>query len=270
MVFPRINIAINATLLYYDVKHISSEVNSISGRIIRSKVLDENGKMFPTWDELILQSHANMKAEIQQIIDLNYPHVHASVLEELRDLISTPPFASVQKEHITKLLLDYNRSEDERLIQNGGKGFSLGADPAYLPQYFAKVEIALTSFKTIVKRFLRLYDADKLPVGYQYPSYLPQSIPPIIKEPSAKKLEVNMTGQQLAILFQLLDDAGALKYDEKKEMQMFLYENVKVKSKMESFKYFQNKFNDTVIGTRLKKYMSDLLAEMQKSFRKFK
>ena len=49
---------------------------------------------------------------------------------------------------------------------------------------------------------------------------------------------------------------------QKKDMQQFLFDNVKTKKESKSFKYFQNKFND--IDKAAKTYWKDKLAEMQK------
>ncbi len=266
MVFPRINNGLRVTLVYYDIKHISRTVNVLSGRMQQAKLLDEKGKELPSWDEIVFLLHAQLEDEIQQIINLNYPHVRNIVFENLREFIETPQIKAVQKEHITKLLLDFNASEEERVSTKHPTGFSLGADPAFLPDYFIIVEKALNNLKRIINKYLRLNDTGKLPV-YQPESYLPQNVPPVIEDDSSKKLSLNMTGQQLAFLFQLLDDSKALKYDDKKDMQKFLFENVEVKTKLTGFKYFQNKFTD--IDKAAKKYIADLLAQMQKDFRKY-
>ncbi len=266
MVFPRINNGLNATLVYYDLRHICNTVGVLSGKLTMAKVVDKNGKEIPPFDEIVFLLHAQLEEEIQQIINLNYPHVRNMVLENLREFINAPLIKSVQKEQITKLLVDFNASEEERLLTKHPNGFSLGADPDFLPDYFIIVEKALNNLKRIINKYLRLNDTGKLPV-YQPESYLPQNVQAVIEDDSSKKLNVNMTGQQLAFLFQLLDDGEALKYDDKKDMQKFLFENVEVKTKLTGFKYFQNKFTD--IDPAAKKYIADLLAQMQKDFRKY-
>jgi hypothetical protein len=251
-------------MVYYDIRHIRSAIGELSGKLTIAAMIDENGKKLPRFDEVVLMWHAQLDDEITQIININYPHIHAMVLEDLRQLIDTPPFKSVQKDIITDKLLEFNKSEDARLLETG-KGFSLSADPSYLPQYFDKVEKALDNFKRVVNKHLKNLDSGNLP-KYHQPPYLPAVSPVITDRSTQKKLRVKMTGQQLALLFRLLDEVGALEYEQKKDMHQFLFDNIEVSSKMSAFKYFTNKFSD--IDMAAKKYWKDTLAEMQKKLHK--
>lgn len=242
MVFPRINTAINATLLYYNINHISSEINHISGKIIRGQVLDYEGKTLPSWDDAILKLQAGMDKEILQIINLNYPHVHGIVLEKLRVIINNPPFDTVQKEQIENSLKEFNESEKARLIRQHGKGFSKEVDLSYLPQYYLKVEKALDNFKRIVNTYLKLYDAGKLPVAYPAPSYLQQDTPPVIKDINTK-LMIDISTSHLATLFRVLHEEGIIASQNKSEIFRFASENFELKSGEKiSTGTFSNKF----------------------------
>jgi hypothetical protein len=209
LVFPRINNGLNATLIYYDIRHISSEVACLSGKMTKAKVVDDKGKELPAWDEIVFVLHGQLEDEIQQIINLNYPHVRDMVLESLRDFIQTPPIKEVQKERITKLLLDFNASEEERILTRHPNGFSLAADPEFLPQYFIIVEKALNNLKRIVNRYLRLSDAGKLPITYQTPNYLPVNTQPVITDRQlTKKVASELNSNQLLYLFKALKECG--------------------------------------------------------------
>jgi len=253
LVFPRINNAIGATLVYYDIRHIRSAVGVLSGKLTMMKTIDENGKALPPFDEIVFLLHAQLEDEIQQIISLNYPHVRDIVLENLRDFIETPPIKSVQKERITKLLLDFNAAEEERLLTIHPKGFSLGADPAFLPQYFEIVENALNNLKRIVNKYLRLSDAGKFPVTYQTPNYLPPNTQPVITDKhGTKKLGLKMTSHQLAVLLRLLSEEDMLVTSNKSEIFRFVSANFELENGEEiiatSFSNNFYKLDDTAKG----------------------
>jgi hypothetical protein len=231
LVFPRINNGLRVTLFYYDIKHISSAVGVLSGKFTQAKMLDENGKELPPWDEVVFLLHAQLEDEIKQIINLNYPHVRNMVLEDLREFIETPPIKSVQKERITKLLLDFNASEEERILTKHPNGFSLGADPAFLPQYFIIVENALNNLKRIINKYLKLYDTGQLPV-YQPQSYLPpnvQSAPSLnlLEQANENRLKTNMSVEQLTMLFRLLKECKLIEVRSRheKEIHAFIAEH---------------------------------------------
>jgi hypothetical protein len=197
----------------------------------KAKIVDENGKELPSWDEIVFLLHAQLEDEIQQIINLNYPHVRDMVLESLRDFIETPPIKSVQKERITKLLLEFNASEEERLLTKHPNGFSLAADPAFLPQYFVIVENALNNLKRIVNKYLRLHDAGKFPVTYQTPNYLPANTQPVISDkPGSKKLGFKMTRQEVAVLLRLFSEEDILVTANKSEIFRFVAANFELEN----------------------------------------
>lgn len=112
----------------------------------------------------------------------------------------------------------------------------------------------------IVNKYLALYDADKLPKSFHLPPYVSANSDTVIKEPV--NLEMDISAEQLALLFRLLDEVSVLKYKQKKDMQQFIFYNIKTKTESQSFKYFTNKF--TVIDKAAKDYWKDKLAEMQK------
>ena len=228
MVFPRINNGLRVTLVYYEISHISSEVACLSGKLTRAKVIDEKGKELPPFDEIVFLLHAQLEDEIQQIINLNYPHVRNMVLENLREFIETPQIKSVQEEYITKLLLDFNASEEERILTKHPKGFSLAADPAFLPQYFIIVEKALNNLKRIINKYLNLYDTGNLPV-YQPQSYLPQNVQPVIKDVDSKKMVVDLSVPQLVALFSMLREMGIINEPVNTELARFIRANFSTK-----------------------------------------
>lgn len=224
MVFPRINNGLRVTLVYYDIKHISSAVGVLSGKFNLAKMVDENGKELPPWDNIVFLLHAQLEDEIQQIINLNYPHVRNMILEDLREFIETPAIKSVQKDRITKLLLDFNASEEERILTKHPNGFSLGADPAFLPQYFIVVENALNNLKRIINKYLNLYDTGNLPI-YQPISYLPPTTLPVIKDGSNKKLSVKFSVPQLVCLFKAMREQGLINDESNADLTRFLSAN---------------------------------------------
>jgi hypothetical protein len=242
-VFPRINNAIAATLVYYNIKHISGAVGVLSGKVTPMKMIDENGKELPPFNEIVFLLHAQLEDEIQQIINLNYPHVRDMVLENLRDYIETPLIKSVQKDHITKLLLDFNAAEEERLLTKHPGGFSRGADPAFLPQYFVIVENALNNLKRIINKYLKMLDNGSFPT-YHTPNYLPPNTQPVITDKQIpKKMGLKMTPDQLGIFFRLLLEEGLLVTSNKSEIFRFVSANFELENGEEIlFTSFSNNF----------------------------
>lgn len=233
MVFPRINNGLIVTLVYYDIKHISSAVGVLSGKFTPAKMLDENGKEFPPFDKIVFLLHAQLEEEILQIINLNYPHVRNIIFENLREFIETPKIKSVQKELITQLLLDFNASEEERILTKHPNGFSLGADPAFLPEYFIIVEKAINNLKRIINKYLNLNDTGKLPI-YQPQSYLPQNVQPVISDKSeTKKLGLKLTRQEIAVLLRLFSEEKILVTDNKSEIFRFVAANFELENREE-------------------------------------
>jgi hypothetical protein len=216
-------------MVYYDIRHIRSAVGELSGKLTVAAMIDENGNKLPRFDEVVLMCHAQLDAEIDQIISINYPHVHASVLEKLRELIETPHFKSVHKEEITNKLLEFNKSEDERLLTTHPNGFSLGADPAFLPPYFAIVEKALDNFKRIVNRHLKLFDSGQLP-KYQPPPFLEKVTTVITDKINSPKLPIKMSAQQLATIFRVLHEEGMIATGNKSEIFRFAAENFELEN----------------------------------------
>lgn len=226
MVFPRINNGLRVTLIYYDIKHISNTINVLSGRMQQAKMVDQNGKELPSWDKIVFLLHAQLEDEIQQIINLNYPHVRNIVLENLREFIETPEIKSVNKDSITKSLLDFNASEEERLIQYP-KGFSIGADIAFLPDYFLIVEKAINNLKRIINKYIKLNDAGKLPV-FQPQTYLPPNMQAssnlnLLGQVNDNRLQTNMSVEQLTMLFRLLKECKLIEVKPRKEKEIHAF-----------------------------------------------
>ncbi len=204
------------------------EVACLSGKMTKAKVLDGNGKEIPQFDEIVFLLHTQLEEEIQQIISLNYQYVRNIVFENLREFIERPEIKSVDKKLITMLLLDFNASEDERLVKIHPRGFSLGADPSFLPQYFEIVEKALSNLKRIINKYLNLNDTGKLPV-YEPQSYLPQNKQPVIKDAGNKKLVMDLSVPQLVALFSMFREMKIINEPVNTELARFIKANFSTK-----------------------------------------
>lgn len=220
MQFPRINAAINFTLLYYEKHQIVMGVGQYSKAIQRMGVLF-NGALLPTWDTMVLNSHQAMEEEIQQIINLNYPHVRDIVFENLREVLTDVRIKTLNKEWIIKIADENNEAENKRLLEHP-KGFAVLVNKDYLQHYFALVENAISNLKRIINKYLKLYDEGKLP-QQQYNKLLPQNTSPIVRDDS-RILKVNMTVEKLAFLFRTLKDAGLIKGSDK-EIAKFIVDH---------------------------------------------
>lgn len=224
MQFPRINSAINLTLLYYDKHQIVLGVGQYSKSIQRAGVTFQ-GKLLPHWDTLVLQSHQAMEEEIQQIISLNYPYVRDIVFENLREVLNDVRIKELNKQLIIKIADENNEAEQKRILDYP-KGFMVLIDKDYLQQYFKLVENAISNLKRIINKYLKLYDEGKLP-QQPFNQYLPVNTSPIIKDESV--LKVNVTGAQLVALFKLLYDQNPSIFDVKNqsELQEFIVNHFK-------------------------------------------
>ena len=258
MQFPRINAAITFTLMYYEKPQIRMGVGRFSKELMEVKHTF-NDKELPRWDELVLKSHQSMEEEINQIINLNYPHVQSVVFENLREQLTDVRLKSLNKSIIVSVADENNEEQRLHLIQYP-KGFAVMVNKDYLPQYFEVVENAINNLKRIINKYLNLYDTDKLPKAYPLPDYVPATTKPFVEDKA--KLEMDVTAEQLALLYRLMDDVGVMKYKQKKDMQQFLFDNIQTKKQSKNFKYFTNKFNE--IDKAAKDYWKDKLAEMQK------
>ena len=204
MQFPRINAAINLTLLYYNKHQIVNGVGILSGFMQPVKYVF-NDQELPSWDQLVLNSHIQMEDEIKQIINLNYPHVQSIVFEDLRERLSDIRIKSLNKQWITKIADENNKEELLRIATKHPNGFAVTINKDFLPSYFEIVENAISNFKRIINKYLHLYDTDKLPKGYTLPTYIPNSATIIGKENTAK-LKVSITVEELTVLFRLLKE----------------------------------------------------------------
>ncbi|MFL9484204.1 hypothetical protein ACI6Q2_15595 [Chitinophagaceae bacterium LWZ2-11] len=259
MQFPRINSAVNITLLYYTKSTIQSEVGLLSGELSPVKHIF-NEKELPSWNILVLNMHQSMEEEIQQIINLNYLHVRNIVFENLREILTDVRIKTVNKEWITSIADEINKEGEAHLVKYP-QGFAVMVNKEYLPAYFKIVDTAISNLKRIINKYLTLHDTGKLQESYHLSPYLPPSTNQVIKE-SNDKLELNITTEQLALLCRLLDETGVLKYKQKKEVFQFLLKHIKTKTDSSNLKYFSNKFYD--IEKAAHKFWKDQLAEMLK------
>jgi len=225
MQFPRINIAVNLTLLYYNKHQIRNGVGLLSGELHPVKYTFNEIEL-PSWHDMVLKSHDALEDEIKQIISLNYPHVHSMVLEDLREVVSQDRIKSLDKVFITRIADEINEEGRLHLIKYP-QGFSVGANKDFLPEYFAIVENALNNLKRIINKYLSLYDNDKLPKGFPLPSYIPISSLSVISAKENKRLKVNMTVDQLTMLFRLMKECKLIDVKPKndKEIHAFISEN---------------------------------------------
>ena len=246
--------------MYYEKPEIINGVGELSKFMTRGGITFK-GKLLPHWHDLVLNSHAQMEQEINDIINLNYPHVQAVAFENLREVINQPGIKAVDKERITLITVTNNKEELASFAARDYKGFAVTINEDFLPAYFEIVDNAISNFKRIVNKYLNLYDTNKLPAAYPQPTYLPINNAPAIKDMIAK-LELDITTEQLALLFRLLDEVGVLKYKQKIDMQKFLFDNIKTKTESKNFKYLTNKFSN--IDNAAKTYWKDKLAEMLK------
>jgi len=205
MQFPRINSAINLTLLYYDKHQIVLGVGQYSKSIQRAGITFQ-GKLLPHWDTLVLQSHQAMEEEIQQIISLNYPYVRDIVFENLREVLNDVRIRELNKDLIIKIADENNEAEHKRILDYP-KGFMVLIDKDFLQQYFALVENAISNLKRIINKYLKLYDAGKLP-QQPFSQLLPANTTPIIKDskPQNTRIKVNISVEELTMLFRLLKE----------------------------------------------------------------
>lgn len=259
MQFPRINAAINLTLLYYNKHQIANGVGILS-KFFQPVKYTFNDKELPSWHQMVLNSHEQMEQEINDIINLNYPHVRAIVFENLRERLTDVRIKSLNKEWIIRISDENNETEIASLAARNNRGFAVTINKDFLPDYFEIVENALSNFRRIVNKYLNLYDAGKLPSAYPMPDYIPVTPPVLSNEDD--KLETTITGEQLALLFKLLDEVGVFKYKQKIDMQKFVFNNIKPKTESKNFKYFINKFSDPEKAA--KDYWIDKLPEMLK------
>jgi len=260
MQFPRINAAINITLLYYNKHQIVNGVGILSGFFSPVKHTFNDVEL-PNWHQMVLNAHSQMEDEIKQIISLNYPYVQSIVFEDLRGVLNDYRIKTLQKEIIIKIADDQNAEELHRVATKHPNGFAVTVNKDFLPDYFKIVEYAISNLKRIINKYLSLYDNNKLPSSFPLPSYIPASNTPLVSD-KINKLEMDITTEQLALLFRLFDEVGLLKYKQKKDMQKFLFDYIQTKTDSSNFKYLINKFSD--IDKAAKTFWKDKLAEMQK------
>lgn len=223
MQFPRINAAINLTLLYYNKNQIVNGVGLLSGLFSPIKYTFNDVEL-PSWDEMVLNSHAQMEEEIKQIISLNYPHVQSMVFENLREWLTDIRIKSLNKELIIKVADENNQSEQVRLATMHPNGFAVTINKDFLPAYFEIVENAISNLKRIINKYLKLYDSDKLPKAFPMPSYIPEVGKPVIND-SNVKLKWKVKVEELAFLFRILKDCGLIKSNYDKEIHTFIANN---------------------------------------------
>lgn len=210
MQFPRIKFAVTMTLLYYEKTQILTGVGQFSKDITRAGITF-NGQLMPRWDVLVLDSHQGMEEEIKQIISLNYPHVHSIVFEDLREVLQDIRLKSLNKQIILDFA-DKNNEEQRQHLLKYPQGFAVMVNKDFLPQYFEVVENAINNLKRIINKYLKLYDANKLPKGYPLPDYVPIQDKQffIENDHTISKIKISISYPQLAALFSAFRELGII------------------------------------------------------------
>lgn len=125
----------------------------------------------------------------------------------------------------------------ETVIGKNNWFFCLDRTPEYLnpidiPSYLLRLDRLINNFRRILKKYVELYDKGKLPVAHQQTVIIQpintheeiKSLPTPLVSPT-KKLKVNLSVEQLAYLFRLLNDEGLINAESNIEIQDFISKN---------------------------------------------